>query len=121
MLSSGDVFLQKCAIERGYKCLYYPAMAVRHAVPAERLRKAWFRRRYYRQGMSDAVMQLLDEAPPRARRLRLAAGRAARLATSPRALASILLPTDNPAWFTRKCVAWISVGHIAGLLGAARR
>jgi glycosyltransferase involved in cell wall biosynthesis len=121
MLSSGDVFLEKQIIRRGYRCVYYPAMAVRHAVPAARLTKRWFRRRYFWQGVSDAVMQLVEEAPGPSRRLRLALARAGRLLASPRALAVLLLPTDDPRRFTEKCFTWIAVGHVAGLLGAARR
>jgi hypothetical protein len=96
-------------------------MAVRHLVPADRLSKRWFRRRYFWQGISDAVMQLLEEAPPPAARVRDAARRARKLLASPRACLSIVLPTDDPRAFTRKCFTWIAVGHIAGLLGAARR
>jgi glycosyltransferase involved in cell wall biosynthesis len=121
MLSSGDVFLEKRVQARGYQVLYYPAMAVRHLVPADRLRKEWFRRRYYWQGISDAVMQLLEEAQRPATRARLAAKRAAELLRSPRACMSLVMPTDDPRAFARKCWTWIAVGHVAGLLGAARR
>jgi glycosyltransferase involved in cell wall biosynthesis len=121
MLSSGDVYLQKQTVARGYRCLYAPAMAVRHAVPASRLTKQWFRRRYYSQGLSDAVMQLLDgRSSPRAR-AGTAARMAARLVTRPRDLGALLLPTSDPERFARKCLAWITVGHVAGLLGAVRR
>jgi len=121
MLSSGDVFLQKQIIRRGYVCLYQPAMAVRHVVPAARLSKKWFRRRYYWQGISDAVMQLIEDSPSAARRTGGAAALAVGLLRSPRALLALVLPTDDPVRFTLKCFTWIAVGHIAGLLGAARR
>ena len=118
MLSSGDVYLQKQIMARGYRCFYAPAMAVGHAVPGSRLTKQWFRRRYYGQGLSDAVMQRLDGVRSPVARARLAAVLAARLFSSPRALSALLLPTDNPERFTRKCFAWILVGNVAGLLGA---
>jgi len=121
MLSSGDVYLQKQVVARGHRCLYAPAMAVRHAVPAARLTKQWFRRRYYAQGLSDAVMQLLDgRASPRAR-AGTAARMAARLVTRPRDLGALLLPTSDPDRFARKCFAWIAVGTVVGLMGAVRR
>jgi glycosyltransferase involved in cell wall biosynthesis len=121
MLSSGDVYLQKRAMARGYRCLYVPAMAVRHAVPASRLAKGWFRRRYYSQGLSDAMMQLLDGRSSARARVRTAARMATRLLARPGDLAALLLPTSDPERFTRKCFAWITVGHVAGLLGAVRR
>ena len=123
MLSSGDVFLQQQLLERGWTVAYEPAMAVGHAVTPARLTKRWFRRRYYWQGISDAVMQQIVQAPPppRAACVRDAARRAAGLLRSPAQLRALLLPTDDPARFTEKCFAWIAVGHVAGLLHAARR
>jgi GT2 family glycosyltransferase len=121
MLSSGDVYLQKQIIARGHRCLYAPAMAVRHVVPASRLTKGWFRRRYYSQGLSDAVMQLLDGHPSTMARARSALAIAGRLLRRPHDLAALAWPTDDPVRFTRKCLAWIAVGNVAGMLGAARR
>jgi glycosyltransferase involved in cell wall biosynthesis len=121
MLSSGDVFLEQQIVARGYLAVYYPTMAVSHVVPASRLRKGWFRRRYYWQGISDAVMRLIATSPSPGDRLRLAFGMLGRLLRSPNQLRDWLLPTDDPARFTQKCWTWIAVGHIAGLLGAARR
>jgi GT2 family glycosyltransferase len=121
LLSSGDVFLQKQLAARGLACWYHPAVAVGHHVPGERLRQPWFVRRYYWQGVSDAVMQLLEERPSPLRRLRLAARRSLALVRPPATLGTLLFPTDEPARFTRKCWAWIALGHTLGLLGAARR
>ena len=120
MLSSGDVFLQKQVMGRGYACLYSPKMAVRHRVPASRLRKPWFYRRYFWQGVSDAVMQLIEERPSRLQRIRKAAGKATSLLGDRRRLADLLRSTDEPDLLTRKCFALIPVGHAAGLLGLAR-
>lgn len=121
LLSSGDVFLQKQVQRLGLTCYYHPAMAVGHHVPAARLRKPWFRKRYYWQGVSDAVMQLLEERPGPFRRLALAVQRLRYLLRHPAWVAALLLPTDEPARFTDKCWAWIAIGHTLGLLGAARR
>jgi hypothetical protein len=66
-------------------------------------------------------MQLLEERPSPAGRLRLAARRLRDLLRRPEWVKALLLPTDEPARFTNKCWAWIAVGHTLGLLGAARR
>jgi len=121
MLSSGDVFLQKQVMRRGYRCLYDPAIAVHHKVPASRLNQGWFLRRYFWQGVSDAVMQLLEERPSWTGRIRSAGRRTLALLASPAAVRSLVARTEDPHEFTRKCFALIEVGHIAGLLGAARR
>ena len=118
MLSSGDVFLEKEIVRRGYPCFYDPAMSVQHRVPASRLSKGWFRRRYYWQGVSDAVMQLLEERPSPARRASDALARTVDLLTCPRDLRALASISDDPDHFERKCFALIAVGHITGLLGA---
>jgi len=120
MLSSGDVYLQKQVVRRGYRCVYYPEMAIGHVVPPSRLERAWFRRRYYWQGVSDVVMQLLDQSPSRATRLGLAARTAFSLLRSPRACWDLLVAADDPERFARACFTWIAVGRVAGYLGVAR-
>jgi glycosyltransferase involved in cell wall biosynthesis len=119
LLSSGDVFLQKQALERGYRCLYLPEMTVRHLVPTARLTQGWFRRRFLWQGISDAVMLLIERGPTRGERLRLAIRRAAKMLRSPGKLAALIRPTVRPNTFRTKCHALIDVGYILGLLGAA--
>jgi glucosyl-dolichyl phosphate glucuronosyltransferase len=96
-------------------------MAVDHLVPASRLQKEWFVRRYYWQGISDAVMQLIAERPGATRRAIEAAHRTARLLMSRQKLRALRSSSDDPDAFTEKCFALIEFGHIAGLLGAARR
>jgi glycosyltransferase involved in cell wall biosynthesis len=121
LLSSGDVFLQRELMRRGYRCRYLPAMAVRHLVPEARLTKRWFLRRFYWQGVSDAVMHLIEAMPSKGRRLSLAMARSAALLSSRRKLASLVLSVGQADAFTTKCLTLIDLGFIAGLLGAARR
>lgn len=121
LLSSGDVFLQKQLVRRGYLCLYRPAMAIGHLVPTARLNQRWFFRRYYWQGVSDAVMHLIENAPSPAERIRLAFTRAASLLRSRHRITSLFARTDQSNVFAAKCFAMIDVGFVTGLLGAARR
>lgn len=119
MLSSGDVFLLKEVVRLGYECLYYPAMAVTHIVAPSRLTKQWFRRRYFWQGVSDAVIQLLEQRPTRLGRAGLAGRAALRLMARPRRLIN-LLPSDNPWRIAERSWALIDIGLLAGLCGLAR-
>lgn len=121
LLSGGDVFLQKQIAREGHSCFYHPEVAVSHLVPELRLRKPWFIRRYYWQGVSDAAMQIIRDRPSKAERFRSAASKAASLLGSPGDLLNLFLPTNDPARFTRKCFSLIAVGHVCGLLGAARK
>ncbi|HYN63294.1 MAG TPA: glycosyltransferase, partial [Candidatus Limnocylindrales bacterium] len=118
LLSSGDVYLQRLILDAGYSCYYQPGARVQHRVPAARLERRWFVRRYYWQGVSDAVMEILHERPSRAARRRAALRRAAGLLASPRQLAWLILRTRDPRRFTQKCWALISVGYAVGLLRA---
>jgi hypothetical protein len=121
LLSSGDVFLQKELMRRGYRCLYLPTMEIRHWVPTSRLNQSWFRRRFYWQGVSDAVIHLIERAPSPAQRARLALVRGANVLRSRRKIASLLFGAQCADAFAAKCLALIEVGFIAGLLGAAGR
>lgn len=118
-LPNEDILLQKEVMRRGYGCLYYPTMTVEHWVPTARLSKRWLARRFYWQGVGDAVMQIVEDAPPRHRRLIEALIRAAALLRSPRKLTSLLLPTDEALGVTRRCLTMNDLGYISGLLGTA--
>lgn len=120
LLSGGDVFLQKQIQKAGYKCLYYPDMVVQHLVPRTRLTQKWFIARYFWQGVSDAVMQLIENRPSKVERLRLALSLILDLLGTGKNLAALSFPSKDPGRFTRKCFALITLGHILGLLGLAR-
>lgn len=120
MLSSGDVFLLKEIVRLGYECLYYPSMAVTHLVPPARLTKQWFRSRYYWQGVSDAVMELLERRPSTVERVRLASNAAVRLIRRPGRLAALTLPTDDPERLAQHCWRLIDLGYLVGHCGVAR-
>ena len=120
LLSGDEILLEKQILKAGYSCFYHPEIAVKHHIPKSRLRKDWFIRRYYWQGISDAVMQLLEDAPTKTERVHLIISKALSLLLSPRKLMNLILPSDNPRQFTEKCFTLITVGHISGLLGAAQ-
>jgi glycosyltransferase involved in cell wall biosynthesis len=120
-LSSEDIFLEKKIQEAGYSCFYSPGAAVRHHIVKSRLEKSWFIHRYYWQGVSDAVMQILEERPSTLEQLRFALMESKNLLKSPRKLMTLILPTNDPDQFTQKCFTLITLGHIYGLLGAAKQ
>jgi glycosyltransferase involved in cell wall biosynthesis len=120
LLSSGDVFLQKQVIRRGYQCLYVPAIAIEHLVPPSRLAQDWFMRRFYWQGVSDAVMQLIEQSPSTTKRLRMAFARGEQLMRSRKRLKALISSSANPDAFAMKCFTLLDIGFILGLLGVAR-
>jgi glycosyltransferase involved in cell wall biosynthesis len=119
MLSGGDTYLTKHLLALGYTCEFLPAMRVRHRVPRERLTQEWFRRRYFWQGVSDAVMELLDSKPALPARLSRGLQRAGRLGARPGRLARAFTRTEDPAAFESQCWTLIELGHVARLLGVS--
>jgi glycosyltransferase involved in cell wall biosynthesis len=120
LLSNGDIHLEIKIMRRGYRCLYVPDMAIEHLAPPERLTQAWFTKRFYWQGISDAVMEIIDGSLSPRRRVGLAARKLARLGSARAKLRALPLPTRNAAMFHAKCLALIDLGYAAGMLGASR-
>ncbi len=119
LLSSGDVFLQRQIRAAGHTVWYEPRVAVGHHIPAARLNRRWYRRRYFAQGLSDTLMRLIEEDLRGPARARAAVREAVALLRSRRDLAALLSRSDDPVRFTAHCWALIRCGHVAGLFGAA--
>jgi hypothetical protein len=61
LLSNEEGLVQDIIRNLGYHCFYHPEILVRHHIPKERLTKKWILKRYYWQGISDALMHgILD-------------------------------------------------------------
>jgi hypothetical protein len=118
LLSSGDVFLQKQILASGRTVWYDPRVWVSHHIVASRLRPGWFRRRYYAQGLSDAVMRVREQDLHGGARLRAGVGEVARLLGHPAAVAALFRRAHDPAAFTAHCHALVQLGRVAGLFGA---
>ncbi len=116
LLSSGDVFLEKQIQNSGHTCFYHPEVEVSHHIPASRLTPSWFIRRYYYQGVSDAVMQVLTDSPSRKIRMKTALKLVTGLLRQPGMLRDLAIPTKDSKRFSRKCFTLITLGHLVGLL-----
>ena len=121
LLSGGDVFLQKQIMKAGYPCFYHPDIMIQHHIQSSRLKRQWFTRRYYWQGVSDAIADSIEESPSSVASLRSVVRRSLQLLRSPRKIAHLVWPGSDPKQFTQKCFALIEVGHIAGLFNATQR
>jgi glycosyltransferase involved in cell wall biosynthesis len=121
LLSGEETILQHRAIERGYACVYYPEMHARHVISASRMNKGWFRRRYFWQGVSDAVMELADAPPALLTRVRMGVTATRLVIGDSNKLRDLLTDSNDPGEFTRRTFLLIEVGHAAGLLWFARR
>ncbi|MCD6101196.1 MAG: glycosyltransferase [Candidatus Marinimicrobia bacterium] len=59
LISNEENYIIECAIRDGYQVLYDPSVVVFHVVKKERLKKKWFYRRMFYQGISNGVMDSL--------------------------------------------------------------
>jgi glucosyl-dolichyl phosphate glucuronosyltransferase len=116
LLSSGDVFLEKQVAQLGYSVFYHPEILVNHHIMDARLDQSWFFRRYYWQGVSDAVMRILQDKPSSGKRFRDVLSQLRRLIRSPRTLLGIMSPPADPHRFTETCFSLITLGYIRGLI-----
>jgi len=115
LLSNEDTFLQREIMRRGYSCYYHPDIVVRHHIFPSRLSQSFFMRRYYWQGISDSVMELMEHDTSRLDRYSTALSKLKYLFYSGKA-GRLLRQTDDPDEFTQRCWAFTTLGEIAGLL-----
>ena len=118
LLSNEETLLHRELNTMGYACMYHPEIIAWHHIQAYRLKKAWFIRRLYWQGVSDALVQIEREPPSALRRLRFALS-ATRRVLSPQRLADLAVPSNDPQRFERKCSTFQQIGYLVGLLGMA--
>ena len=120
LLSGGDVFLQKQIVNEGYNCFYIPEMAVQHLVPKNRLTQKWFISRYFWQGVSDAIAQIIEKEASWSERFQLALRLMIKHFRNPKKFYLLISHNEDPKYFTNKCLNIIFLGQILGLLYLAR-
>lgn len=117
LLSNGDIMMERQLQEQGYDCFYHPEIAVHHHIFASRLTQKWFLRRFFWQGISDAVMEIELRSVSSLTRMRKALRLTPGLILSPRRYSNLLRSTDTPQEFAFKCSTLGRAGYILGLLG----
>ena len=120
LLSNEELRVESALRRRGHPCWYDPAIAVGHHVAPERLTRAYFRRRYFWQGVSDAHLLLLD-GPPSERGRGALLARQLRRALGPRTWLHLVAGGTAARRFQRRCEALRSLGFSAGLLAGPPR
>ncbi len=114
LLSNGDILIQKNFIDAGYVCMYDPNVRVSHHVPANRLDKSWFHKRYYWQGKSDAKMDLLENNLTRLDCLESAKVKFIDFIKDRKNISSLIFSDSTPEKFRIKCFNLIKLGQISG-------
>jgi glucosyl-dolichyl phosphate glucuronosyltransferase len=114
LLSSGDIYLQKQVAALGYLCYYEPGAMVDHLVPRARLSRRWFLRRYFWQGVSDALVRMRETEAPVTLRWRWAATELGQFVKAPHRLLELLVPTADGRAFKRRCYTMARLGFAIG-------
>ena len=120
LLSNEEILLHQQLKQRGYRYYYHPEVAIRHHVPSFRLTKSWVVRRWYWQGVSDAITAIHLESPPALKRLWMGMSAVINLLRPPQGLVYLIVPTNNPDRFALKCSISRKIGYIVGLWGMVK-
>ncbi len=120
LLSMEETLLRREIEAMGYYCYYDPEIVVRHHIPASRLTQRWLLRRWYWQGISEAVLNVYLESLYPSERIRRVMQLARRLLLPPGRLPKLLLPTNRPDLFASKCFDLSRLGNIIGMLGLGK-
>ena len=114
LLSNEEYFLERHLQKQNLGIYYDPEICVYHHIPAERLVKRWFYRRYFWQGVSNEILQYIEAAQKEAhwRYLVRALVNAFRLIGYLAILLPILILTNSGARVARKCGLYARLGQI---------
>lgn len=118
--SMEEILWQRQLMQKGYSCYYHPQIAVGHHIPASRLTKNWFARRFYWQGVSDAVVVVQQDKPTALERFRKGFSVARSELLSWRNLTTLTMPSNSPDHFGLKCSIVAKFGYVVGLWGIAK-
>jgi len=116
LLSMEETFLREQIEKKGYRCFYHPEISVKHHIVKERLDKKWFIKRFYWQGISSAVMQIYRESPSMYKRVKDSIAMSLPVFINPLSLMNLIINTDNPQFFYRKCKSVGRIGYSIGCL-----
>jgi glycosyltransferase involved in cell wall biosynthesis len=120
LVPAEESILQQELEDRGYTRAYQPAAAVSHLIGADRLKRSWFLRRYYWEGVAGASLSIERQGLTRSASIREALSQTAWLARSPGRVVSLVVPADDPESFLDRCPTSFRLGRIAAHLGISR-
>jgi glycosyltransferase involved in cell wall biosynthesis len=119
LLSNEENYMRIQIEELGHICYYHPEIVVKHHMHASRITQSWLKRRMYWQGVSDARMRRHQFHQSALVGFMKGARSFVRMALTPALVKSLVLPTNDPILFHRKCDAWYKIGHNLGRMRLA--
>lgn len=116
LLSNAESHLILKIKAKGFKEYYHPEILVEHLIPAGRLKKDWFKKRYYWQGISDARLNYLSKNITGFKKISLIAGHCLRFIKYPELILYLLVPSNNRNAWDAKIRAYHKLGYMKGIL-----
>ena len=120
LLSNGEILMEQRIRQEGLSLYYDPEICVKHLVPANRLTKKWFMRRWYWQGVSNAIVELYGLNISKSSKIKLGLYRLRKIAFSPKYIVALIRPANDSKLFLQRCNTYGRIGEILCLLGFAK-
>jgi glycosyltransferase involved in cell wall biosynthesis len=115
LLSNEENLLVVKIKEKGYTVFYHPEIMVDHLIPANRLRKSWFKRRYYWQGISDAVLNYRDKNITKKEKFIVIKSQCLQFTKNPRLIFNLLRPSNDKEIWDDKIISYYRLGYMKGI------
>ena len=115
LLSNEENLLVLKIKEKGYTVFYHPEIMVDHRIPANRLRKNWFKSRYYWQGISDAVLHYRDKPIAKKEKYSVIKNQCLQFRKNPRLVFNLLRPSNDKRAWDDKIISYYRLGYMKGI------
>lgn len=120
LLSCEEVALIEQIAERGLQRFYHPDASVGHHVHASRISANWFRKRFFWQGVSDAIVQIELKSLTRLGRIRLITQYLTDFLKKPKMKLGALLIEEHQYNLTLQADIQWQLGYTLALLGVRK-
>jgi glycosyltransferase involved in cell wall biosynthesis len=117
LLSGEEVEVRYNLEQMGYQALYHPDVKVQHFIPRNRMKKEWFYKRLFWQGVDFAIFELGKNKPSYLKRIVIAMKELGKLLKSRKNFILLFRKAKNKEEFQRKCFALKNYGFFLKMLG----
>jgi glycosyltransferase involved in cell wall biosynthesis len=116
LLSNEENLLVSKIKEQGVKVFYHPQIIVDHLIPASRLRKNWFKKRYFWQGVSDAILNYREKTITRKDKFLVIKSQCLPFIIRPKSIFNLLIPSNDKNTWDEKKFLYQKLGYMKGIL-----
>lgn len=115
LLSNDEILMLKQIKARGFKVFYHPQIMVEHLVPANRLRKNWFKRRYYWQGISTAILDYWNKTITKKEKYTVIKSQCRVFRKNPELFYNLFRYSNDRKVWDDKIISYYRLGYMKGI------